>query len=576
MLLLTLQGTIPISFRGATYNIPVAYWIPHAYPREAPIAYVVPAANMLVRQSQDVDLSGLIKTDFLRAWTRKWEVSYCSYLDGCIWPYDPYSSRSMQGNNLLLLTETLQGIFSREPPLYAKPAQHQHQHQYNGYTSGPSTATAGPSQPPRQAGPRPPPPPPTSSSTVAPDPNATQSQLYSQSPNPISAYADRQGSLSPSHNNQPPQQHGQAGPPSRPEKPWVNGRTTTMSPNGAHHRSASLSSVRQAPSAGPSTQPSQHVAQPQGPPRPPMPYGHEHNRSASTGQRMPDRQPSLHVQTTPSQQPRSPPPISYQAHQSQSLQQAPHSYAPQSPASPQSAQPPYRPEMPYFSGPQASIDPQSHHQQQQHLQAPFEQQPPQPRPGHQVPIPFSQSRPQDRQSSPSSAPNPYIPPRPDGFRSAASPSTAKAAQPHRLATPVNILDDDDEPAQGKSSTAAQPPPPRPTNPALLNLRRALYAQLVHHLHTLQSHLNNENEHLRTLHNDLLKGEPAILDEMQRLEAVRDVCVSVRDRMEDVVGSAQRNIEDLSTRPETEVDELICGTNVVHNQYVASFMLLSRL
>lgn len=97
------------------------------------------------------------------------------------------------------------------------------------------------------------------------------------------------------------------------------------------------------------------------------------------------------------------------------------------------------------------------------------------------------------------------------------------------------------------------------------MRRALYAQLVHHLHTLQAHLNTENEHLRALHADLLKGEPAILDEMQRLEAVRDVCVSVRDRMSEVVGTAQNNIQDLSTRPEIEVDELICGTNVVHNQ-----------
>lgn len=143
------------------------------------------------------------------------------------------------------------------------------------------------------------------------------------------------------------------------------------------------------------------------------------------------------------------------------------------------------------------------------------------------------------------------------------PSPGPSKAPQRLATPVNILDEDDEPDQGSTSKAA--PPPRPTNPALLNLRRALYTQLVHHLHTLQAHLNTENEHLRALNADLLKGEPAILDEMQRLEAVRDVCASVRDRMADVVGTAQRNIEDLATRPETEVDELICGTNVVHNQ-----------
>jgi len=97
------------------------------------------------------------------------------------------------------------------------------------------------------------------------------------------------------------------------------------------------------------------------------------------------------------------------------------------------------------------------------------------------------------------------------------------------------------------------------------MRRALYAQLTFHLSSLQVHLHQENEQLRALHEDLLKGEPAIADEMARLEAVRDVCLSVKDRMADVVGQADRNIHELQARPEPEVDELICGTNVVHNQ-----------
>lgn len=131
---------------------------------------------------------------------------------------------------------------------------------------------------------------------------------------------------------------------------------------------------------------------------------------------------------------------------------------------------------------------------------------------------------------------------------------------------MNILDDDDDetkPVNGKGTTSA--PPPRPTNPEMLNLRRALYSQLVHHLNSLKAHLDSENGHLNALHEDLLKGEPAITDEMQRLEAVRDVCASARDRMKEVVDAAERNINDLTYRKETEVDELVCGTNVVHNQ-----------
>ena len=103
------------------------------------------------------------------------------------------------------------------------------------------------------------------------------------------------------------------------------------------------------------------------------------------------------------------------------------------------------------------------------------------------------------------------------------------------------------------------------NPELLNLRRALYAQLTYHLGSLQSHLTTENTHYRALHEDLLHGEPAILDEMARLEAVRDVCANVRDRMQSVINEAESNTQDLDGRKDVEVDELVCGTNVVHNQ-----------
>lgn len=97
------------------------------------------------------------------------------------------------------------------------------------------------------------------------------------------------------------------------------------------------------------------------------------------------------------------------------------------------------------------------------------------------------------------------------------------------------------------------------------MRRALYAQLTYHLSSLSAHYEAENNQLYALQQDLLKGEPAILDEMARLEAVRDVCASVRGRMQEVVQTGERNLEDLRHRPDPEVDELVCGTSVVHNQ-----------
>ncbi|EIN07404.1 UEV-domain-containing protein [Punctularia strigosozonata HHB-11173 SS5] len=74
-LLLCLHGLLPIAFRGASYNIPIALWVPRDYPREPPIAYVVPTSDMLVKASRHVDPSGRCATDYHQQWTRKPEVS---------------------------------------------------------------------------------------------------------------------------------------------------------------------------------------------------------------------------------------------------------------------------------------------------------------------------------------------------------------------------------------------------------------------------------------------------------------------------------------------------------------------
>ncbi|KAF8311247.1 UEV-domain-containing protein [Clavulina sp. PMI_390] len=96
--LLCIHGLLPITFRGASYNIPIACWLPLEYPKAAPLAYVVPTADMLVRSSDDVEVSGLCKFEYLVKWPSKPE--------GC----------SIRG-----LLEVMQDHFSRQPPVYAKP-----------------------------------------------------------------------------------------------------------------------------------------------------------------------------------------------------------------------------------------------------------------------------------------------------------------------------------------------------------------------------------------------------------------------------------------------------------------------
>jgi ESCRT-I complex subunit TSG101 len=66
--------------------------------------------------------------------------------------------------------------------------------------------------------------------------------------------------------------------------------------------------------------------------------------------------------------------------------------------------------------------------------------------------------------------------------------------------------------------------------------------------------------------DLAQGKPAILDEMQRLEAVKAVCQGVRDRYAAVVAESEKRVREYESRGEgPEVDEIVCSSTVVYNQ-----------
>ena len=75
-LLLHLSGTIPVLFRGATYRFPLSIWVPHAYPREPPLAYVTPTDAMVVRPGQHVDPQGQVYHPYLVGWSTFWDVGW--------------------------------------------------------------------------------------------------------------------------------------------------------------------------------------------------------------------------------------------------------------------------------------------------------------------------------------------------------------------------------------------------------------------------------------------------------------------------------------------------------------------
>lgn len=73
-LLLSLIGTVPIVYQSATYNIPVAFWLPTSYPSVAPIVFVTPTALMLVKAGKYVDISGRCYHPYLAYWSQRSDV----------------------------------------------------------------------------------------------------------------------------------------------------------------------------------------------------------------------------------------------------------------------------------------------------------------------------------------------------------------------------------------------------------------------------------------------------------------------------------------------------------------------
>ncbi|KAH8099475.1 UEV domain-containing protein [Cristinia sonorae] len=135
--------------------------------------------------------------------------------------------------------------------------------------------------------------------------------------------------------------------------------------------------------------------------------------------------------------------------------------------------------------------------------------------------------------------------------------------------PPDLLSDDESASTSASPAPVAPAvaPPRPPNPELLRLHHQVHAKLTSELASLSQAMSLDAERLRANQADLLSGEPAIRDEMARLEAVRDVCQNVAGRLRTVVEAAERNVNELKRKGDPEVDELVCSTSIVHNQLI---------
>lgn len=93
--LLNLQGTIPVVYKGSSYNIPICIWLMDTHPNNAPMCYVKPTADMHIKVSMFVDHNGKIYLPYLHDWV-------------------PHNS------DLLALIQVMIVTFGEQPPVYAK------------------------------------------------------------------------------------------------------------------------------------------------------------------------------------------------------------------------------------------------------------------------------------------------------------------------------------------------------------------------------------------------------------------------------------------------------------------------
>ncbi|KAH7940351.1 hypothetical protein HPB52_023538 [Rhipicephalus sanguineus] len=67
--LFCLDGTIPVNYKGTTYNIPVCIWLLDTHPYNSPMCYVKPTSYMQIKVSRHVDQTGRVFLPYLHEWS---------------------------------------------------------------------------------------------------------------------------------------------------------------------------------------------------------------------------------------------------------------------------------------------------------------------------------------------------------------------------------------------------------------------------------------------------------------------------------------------------------------------------
>ena len=68
--LISLCGTIPVSFNGISSDVPIQLYLSEFYPRSSPIVYVRPTPCMTINVNKTTQINGRIRLPYLQDWNR--------------------------------------------------------------------------------------------------------------------------------------------------------------------------------------------------------------------------------------------------------------------------------------------------------------------------------------------------------------------------------------------------------------------------------------------------------------------------------------------------------------------------
>ncbi|KIH86892.1 hypothetical protein SPBR_08235 [Sporothrix brasiliensis 5110] len=520
-LLLHLSGTIPAVFRGATYRYPISLWVPHNYPREAPLVYVTPTENMMVRPGQHVDPQGQVYHPYLAGWAEFWDKStICDFLT------------------------ILRDVFAKEPPVIARQAPRAAPLQ-----APAASPTPPPVPPPPQELASPPHPPPLSPKATA---SRQQQQQQQQQQDPPPPPPPPKANGQPQHSAAVLAHHTPSPPPVPPHPSYTNG-------NNAYPASQATPSPPPPP-PHPSTSGAGGVRSSWYGASPPPPQAVEAGpsaRSASGGPPVPGRpeRPDRPDRPAYQQSPLGQPPMS----PSQQHQQPPYnaSYGQPQPLQPSKSSPP-PPSVPY--GHQSSNAYYQYQQQQQQPQLvppPWQQQQQQQQQFQQYnPQQQQQQYPPQQQFLQQVQSRPRQPPPPDLMD---EPATNDA--PNGPSDGAHLGDSQ----SGRAQAGSVQPPPVPRNPE----KDALLHQLAQTLAAQRQQIRDKNDlslaGLRAQRAAMLTAAQRLQQDMSDVAQLSALLTSNTDILHETLAAADGLVASSQQTPAPAVDDLLVGPTVVANQ-----------